>query len=39
MKFPIGVKCCHGQDSLLENMWLDHCVNHSFCGGTIIVGF
>jgi hypothetical protein len=25
--------------SLLENVWLDHCVNHSFCSGTTIVGF
>jgi hypothetical protein len=26
-------------ETLLENMWLDKCVNHSFYGGTNIVGF
>jgi hypothetical protein len=24
---------------LLENIWLDHSANHSFCSGIIIVGF
>jgi hypothetical protein len=25
--------------ALVENMWLDHYANHSFCSGTTIVGF
>jgi hypothetical protein len=24
---------------LLKNIWLNHYANHSFCGGTSIVGF
>jgi hypothetical protein len=28
----------HGPPSV-GNMWLDHYANHSFCGGTTIVGF
>jgi hypothetical protein len=26
-----------GRLALLENMWLNHCANHSFCSGTTIV--
>jgi hypothetical protein len=33
-----GLLIEHGPP-LLENMWLDHYANHSFCGGTTIVGF
>jgi len=25
--------------SMLENMWLDHYADHSFCSGTTIMGF
>jgi hypothetical protein len=28
-----------GRLALLENMWLNHCANHSFCSGTTIVCF
>jgi hypothetical protein len=33
-----GLLAKHGP-ALLENMWLNHYANHSFCGGTTIVGF
>jgi hypothetical protein len=33
-----GLLTEHGPP-LLENMWLNHYANHSFCGGTTIVGF
>ncbi len=34
-----GKVSSQGGLALLENMWLDHCANHSFCSGSTIVGF